>query len=220
MLKLARKFKDLGLEGKQARQYNAFSREYRMRDFQEYAALAASYLGWGASVLEVAAGPGYFCIELAKLGEFKITGLDISGDLVEIAGDNASEAGVKVDFIQGNASAIPLPDVAFDLVFCSWAVKNFMEPVKALNEMYRVLRPGGMAIIVDLNHDATSEDWRRYAADRGLRGMTALAMRIAFVIQRSGAYSASQFERLLDGGPFQRRENRSRGINLCISLTK
>jgi ubiquinone/menaquinone biosynthesis C-methylase UbiE len=121
MLKLARKFKDLGLEGKRARQYNAFSREYRMKDFKEYAALGASYLGRGASVLEVAAGPGYFCIELAKLGEFKITGLDISDDLVEIAGENASEAGVKVDFIQGNASTIQFPDAAFDLIFCSWA---------------------------------------------------------------------------------------------------
>ena len=220
MLKLARKFKDLGLEGKRARQYTAFSREYRMKDFQEHAALGASYLRRGASVLEVAAGPGYFCIELAKLGQFKITGLDISADLVEIAGDNAAEAGVKVDFIQGNASAIPLPDAAFDLVFCSWAIKNFLEPVKALGEMYRVLRPGGTALIVDLNRDATSEDWRRYAADRGLKGMTSLAMRIAFMLQRSGAYSVSQFQRLLDGAQFQRRENWSRGINLCISLTK
>jgi ubiquinone/menaquinone biosynthesis C-methylase UbiE len=41
---------------------------------------------------------------------------------------------------------IPLPDAAFDPVFCSWAVKNFMEPVKALDEMYRVLRPGGTAL--------------------------------------------------------------------------
>lgn|SRR5262245_32173151 len=220
MLKLARKFKDLGLEGKQAQRYDAFSREYRMRDFQEHAALAASYLGQDASVLEVAAGPGYFCIELAKLGDFKITGLDISDDLVEIARANASKAGVKVDFIQGNASAIQAPDAAFDLVFCSWAVKNFMEPVKVLDEMYRVLKPGGTALIVDLNHDATGQDWRGYAAYRGLKGMTALSMRLAFVIQRSGAYSASEFERLLEGTPFQRREIRRRGINLCIGLTK
>jgi ubiquinone/menaquinone biosynthesis C-methylase UbiE len=220
MLKLARKFKDLGLKGRQAQQYDTFSREYRMGDFQEYASLAASYLGQGASVLEVAAGPGYFCIELAKLGDFKITGLDISDDLVGIARTNASQAGVAVDFVQGNASAMQFPDAAFDLVFCSWAVKNFMEPVKVLNEMYRVLNPGRTALIVDLNHEATGEDWRGYAADRGLKGMTAFSMRLAFMIQRSGAYSASQFERLLEGTPFRRREIQSRGINLCISLTK
>jgi len=220
MLKLARKFKDLGLEGNRARQYDAFSREYRMKDFREYAALAASHVGQGASVLEIAAGPGYFCIELAKLRDSKITGLDISDDVVEIARANASQAGVTVDFVQGNAAATRFPDAAFDLVFCSWAVKNFMEPGKVLGEIYRVLKPGGKALIVDLNRDATGQDWREYAADRGLKGLTSLAMRIAFMIHRSGAYSAQQFEELLDRTPFQTREIRSRAINLCINLTK
>lgn len=220
MLKLARKFKDLGLEGKRARQYDAFSREYRMRDFEENAALAASYLGQRACVLDVATGPGYFCIELAKRGDFMLTGLDISDELVEIARVNASRAGVKVDFVRGNACALPFPEAAFDLVFCSWAVKNFRDPVKALGEMHRVLRAGGTALIVDLNHAASGEDWKGYAADRELEGMTSLWMRIAFMIQRTGAYTASQFERLLDATPFQGREIRSRGINLCLRLTK
>lgn len=220
MLKVARKFKDLGLKGKRARQYDAFSREYRMTDFTEYATLAASYVGQGASVLEVAAGPGYFCIELAKRGDFAITGLDISDDLVNIARVNAARAGVRVDYISGNAGEMPFPDSAFDLVFCSWAIKNFMNPVKALNEMYRVLRPGGSALIVDLNHNATSDDWRRYAADRELKGRTSFFMRVAFLIQRAGAYSGTQFERLLDATPFQTRDVKSRGINLCIRAGK
>ena len=220
MLKLARKFKDLGLEGKRARQYDAFSRQYRMRDFQGYSALAASCLGQGASVLEVAPGPGYFCIELAKRGDFAITGLDISNDLLEIARANASRAGVKVDFIRGNASAMRFPDSTFDLAFCAWAVKNFMEPVKVLHEIHRVLRRGGTALIVDLNHDATGQDWRGYAADRDLKGMTSLFMRMAFMIQRTRAYSVNQFEKLLDETAFQRREIRGRGINLCIRLAK
>ena len=49
-------------------------------------------------VLEIAPGPGYFCIELAKLGNFQITGLDISKSFVEIARKNASKAGLKIDF--------------------------------------------------------------------------------------------------------------------------
>src|SRR5664280_2716788 len=78
-------------------------------------------VGEGGSVLEVAAGPGYFCTELAKLGNFKIIGLDISNDLVEIARRNAREAGIEIDFQRGNASGMQFPDQAFDLVFCSWA---------------------------------------------------------------------------------------------------
>jgi 2-polyprenyl-3-methyl-5-hydroxy-6-metoxy-1,4-benzoquinol methylase len=84
MMKLARRFKDLGIEGKKARQYDEFSRGYRMGDFTEYARLAARHVEEGGSVLDVATGPGYFCTELARLGHFKIIGLDISTDLVDI----------------------------------------------------------------------------------------------------------------------------------------
>jgi ubiquinone/menaquinone biosynthesis C-methylase UbiE len=177
-------------------------------------------VGEGGSVLEVAAGPGYFCTELAKLGNFKIIGLDISNDLVEIARRNAREAGIEVDFQRGNASGMQFPDQAFDLVFCSWAIKNFMEPIKVLNEMYRVLKPGGTALVVDLNRDAAGQDWRSYASDRELKGVTALSMRLAFRIQKSGAYSRDQFEELISNTPFQRYDIQTSGINLRLCLSK
>jgi ubiquinone/menaquinone biosynthesis C-methylase UbiE len=220
MMKLARKYQDLGVEGAKARQYDTFSRRYRMGDFAAYAALAASQVGPGASVLEVACGPGYFCTELAKLGDYRITGLDISHDLVGIADENASRAGADVTFVEGNASALPFPDETFDLVFCSWAVKNFMEPAKVFSEMHRVLKAGGAALIVDLNHNASDRDWKRYAADRGLAGMTALTMRLAFLIQRSGAYSASELEALVKDSPFDVRVVGTENINLVMSLVK
>ncbi len=97
MMKFVRKFKDLGIQGKKAHEYDEFSRKYRLKDLKEYANLATSHITNGGSVLEVATGPGYFCTELAKLGNFKITGLDISNDLVKIARTNAQQAGVKVD---------------------------------------------------------------------------------------------------------------------------
>ena len=219
-MKLARRFKDLGIDGKKARQYDQFSREYRMGDFKEYASLAAPHVGQGGSVLDVATGPGYFCTELAKLGNFKIIGLDISNDLMGIARTNARKAGVEVDFQRGNASAMQFPDEVFDLVFCSWSIKNFMEPIKVLNEMYRVLKPGGTALVVDVNRDATGRDWRSYASDRELKGMTALSMRLAFMIQKSGAYSKDQFENMISSTPFQRHDIQASGINLHVYLPK
>jgi len=92
---------------------------------------AAERLPAGACVLDVAPGPGFFAIELAKLGDFRITGLDISRTLVKIAAKNARTAGVNVDFRLGNASAMPFADESFDFVYCSAAFKNFSEPVKA-----------------------------------------------------------------------------------------
>ena len=59
------------------------------------------------TVLEIAPGPGYFCIELARLGNFQITGLDISRSFVNIARGNAAKAGLQIDFQEGNAADMP-----------------------------------------------------------------------------------------------------------------
>jgi ubiquinone/menaquinone biosynthesis C-methylase UbiE len=220
MMKLARKYQDLGVEGDKARQYDDFSRRYRMGDFAEYATTAADHLEPGGSALEVACGPGYFCTELARLGDYRVTGLDISHDLIGIARANARQAGADVEFVEGNGSALPFPDATFDLVFCSWAVKNFMDPAKVMREMHRVLKPGGTALIVDLNHDATARDWKQYAHERGLAGLTALTMRLAFLIQRNGAYSKAEFEELVRDTQFRGRDIGEKNINLCVSLVK
>src|SRR5512138_997637 len=115
----------------------------------------------GGRVLEIAPGPGYFCIELAQLGNFQISGLDISKSFVEIARKNASDAGLKIDFREGNASAMPFKDNTFDFTFCQAAFKNFSEPVKAIAEMYRVLRPGGLSVIEDMRRDAPMPEIER-----------------------------------------------------------
>src|ERR1700731_3613112 len=57
----------------------------------------------GATVLEVAFGPGYLAIEMARAGRVHVTGLDISRTFVQIASDNAQVAGVDVDFLHGDA---------------------------------------------------------------------------------------------------------------------
>ena len=61
----------------------------------------------GGRILEVAPGPGYLAVELAKIGKYQIVGLDISRSFVQIAQTKAMEAGVAVDFRHGNASNMP-----------------------------------------------------------------------------------------------------------------
>src|SRR5215813_3835556 len=103
---LQKPWKGKGMEGWVARWYTR-TRQNDMEDFRRQAKAIATRLNRGASVLEVAPGPGFFAIELAKLGDFRITGLDISQTLVEIAKQNAVDAGVTIDFRMGNASAMP-----------------------------------------------------------------------------------------------------------------
>src|SRR6266550_6457781 len=72
----------------------------------------------GARVLEVAPGPGYLAIEMARPGRLQVTGLDISHTFVEIANANARKAGVAVEFCQGNVAQMPFETDSFDLIVC------------------------------------------------------------------------------------------------------
>jgi len=158
-------YKGIGMEGVIARWYAASTGKDRVRHTR-MAALIAGRLWAGARVLEVAPGPGYFCIELARLGDYRTTGVDISESFVRIARENARTAAVSVDFQHGNASALPFADASFDVVICQAAFKNFSEPVRAISEMHRVLAPGGTALLVDLRSDVTMDD-----IDREVRAM-------------------------------------------------
>src|SRR5438132_6283962 len=147
------------MEGPIARWYARNTRD--RRDHRTDAEAIAAQLRSGSAVLEVAPGPGYTAIELARLGDFAITGLDISQSFVRIATDNANRAGVHIDFRRGDVTRMPFSDVSFDFAFCKAAFKNFPDPVAALNEIHRVLRPGGRVSIFDLRKDAPREDIER-----------------------------------------------------------
>jgi ubiquinone/menaquinone biosynthesis C-methylase UbiE len=172
-------------------------------------------------VLEIAPGPGYFCIELAKLGNYQITGLDISKSFVEIARKNAAEAGLKIDFQEGNASAMPFEDNTFDFTFCQAAFKNFSEPVKAIAEMYRVLRPGGLSILSDLRRDASAEDIEREIQGMGLGRINQMVVRWTFrnMLLKS-AYSADEMKSMVARTPFSQYKINVDGIGFQVLLEK
>jgi ubiquinone/menaquinone biosynthesis C-methylase UbiE len=142
-------YRGRGMEGATARWYASLTRN-SLDQFQKVARRVAAQIPEGARVLEVAPGPGYFATELAKLGRYAIVGLDISHTLVDIARQNAAQAGVAVDFRVGDAARMPFENRSFDFLFCSAAFKNFTRPLEALREMYRVLKPGGRGLIIDL----------------------------------------------------------------------
>jgi ubiquinone/menaquinone biosynthesis C-methylase UbiE len=164
--KASKGYRGMSMEGVIARWY-AKGRRNEMADFKREAESVAHHLKTGANVLEVAPGPGYFSIELAKLGDFNVTGIDISQTFVEMAAASAVEAGVDVNFRLGNASEMPFENDSFDFVYCSAAFKNFSEPVKALNEIHRVLRPGAHARIVDLKKDVSLDEVKTYLRQSG-----------------------------------------------------
>jgi ubiquinone/menaquinone biosynthesis C-methylase UbiE len=217
MMRLFRRFKDLGIEGAQASYYDKLSREHRISEMKKQAKEAAKYIRDGDSVLEIAPGAGYLSIEISKIGKYKITGMDISKDLVGICSKNSKIAGVNIDFLQGNVSNMPFNANMFDFIICVLAFKNFKEPLKALQEMYRVLKPGGTVLIMDLNRQATMKATKKIAESMGLKGLKAY---IAGALQRSGAYSRKEFEALISQTEFKDFEIRDSDMGFSIFLKK
>lgn len=213
-------YRGIGMEGAIARWYDRSTR----KDMERFRALAArlrTVLPQGGDMLEVAPGPGYVAIELAKGGTYRVTGLDVSRTMVELAHRNAAEAGVEVDFRQGNASAMAFPDESFDLLACTAAFKNFSQPHKALEEMYRVLRPGGTALVLDLRKDVPMSEIRKYFGAIGLstinRWMTLAAFRF-MLLKR--AYTRAQLEAMLTDIPFRSKEIRLVDVGVELWLQK
>jgi ubiquinone/menaquinone biosynthesis C-methylase UbiE len=209
------------MEGATARWYARLRRSGDlMEEYRRQAAELTEGLPDGADVLEVAPGPGYHAIEIARLGRFNVTGLDISRTFVEIATENARAAGVSVDFRQGDAAELPFAAGTFDLIVCQAAFKNFTRPIDALDEMRRALRPGGLAVIQDLRRDASAADIGDEVRAMRLSPLNAFMTRRTLALLRRRAHSTAQFERLVAESAFRTCDITTDGVGIEVRLRK
>jgi len=208
------------MEGMVAKWY-ATNTGKTLDEFKSLARRIAAQLPRDSTVLEVAPGPGYFSIELAQLGSHSITGLDISHTFVEIASNKAAAAGVRVDFRQGNASSMPFADDTFDFLLCRAAFKNFGQPVRALQEMCRVLKPGGRGLIIDLRGDASPESMNRAVDAMGLNPVDKVVTKLIFRFSLvKNAYTREQFETMLAQASFRGTDIQAQDMGFEIWMTK
>jgi SAM-dependent methyltransferase len=96
----------------------------------------------GQRVLDIACGTGVVAVTAARRGA-KVCGLDLTPALLERARRNAAIAGVEIDFVEGDAEALPYPDASFDVVLSQFGHIFAPRPAVALREMLRVVKPGG-----------------------------------------------------------------------------
>src|SRR5262245_28290544 len=194
-------YKGMAMEGVIATWY-AKNTARDQRRFLTAARAVAERVPPESDVLEVAPGPGYLAIEIAKSGR-KVTTLDISRSFVRISRANAVKAGVEIDIRHGSVSGMPFADESFDFAVCVAAFKNFSDPIGALNEIHRVLRPGGRAAIFDLRRDADPKDIDAEVRDMQLSAANALLTKWIFkTTLLKSAYPRDDIERIAAASRF------------------
>ncbi len=104
-------------------------------------------------IIDVATGTGDFAIAALKLDPSGITGIDISENMLSIAGKKAKDKGLSdiISFINCDSENICFEDNTFDVAIVAFGVRNFADPGRGLSEMNRVIRNGGMAVILEFS---------------------------------------------------------------------
>jgi hypothetical protein len=106
----------------------------------------------GATIVDVASGPGTSAIQAAEQAGCGVVGVDLSERSVAAAGEAAVAAGLgdRVRFVVGDAEALPLEDASVDGALCECALCTFPDKPRAAAEIARVLRPGARVALSDI----------------------------------------------------------------------
>jgi demethylmenaquinone methyltransferase/2-methoxy-6-polyprenyl-1,4-benzoquinol methylase len=101
----------------------------------------------GGSALDVACGSGKLTAQLARIAgrDGRVVGLDFSPQMLEIA--RREHRGIE--FLEGDALNLPLDSASFDASTIAFGLRNLADPVRGLREMQRVLKPGGLSVVLE-----------------------------------------------------------------------
>jgi ubiquinone/menaquinone biosynthesis C-methylase UbiE len=128
------------------------SRFDKQMGFCERRVFGTEHRAWTCSqatgdTLEVAIGTG---LNLPHYpADVRLTGLDLSPEMLELARSRAAELGRLVELKEGDAQDLPFPDSSFDTVVCTYSLCSVPDERRAVSEMKRVLKPAGRLILLD-----------------------------------------------------------------------
>lgn len=177
-------------------EYDVFLRNMRDRGWLEADRIIESGITEGLA-LEVGPGPGYLGLEwLRKTAGTRLKGIEISRNMIKLACKNVKEYGFdekRVEYILGNAMEMPFAENTFDAVFSNGSLHEWEDPVKILNEIYRVLKPGGRFLVSDLRRDVPLPvKWMFYA------GTKPKSMRRGLTTSLQASYTKDELKCIVD----------------------
>ena len=169
----------------------------------------------GERALDVACGTGSVARHVAPIVgvDGKVVALDVNPDMLAVARALPAPAGASIEWPEGNAISLALPDDAFDLVLCQQGLQFFSDPTAALREMRRVLTDGGRVAI------SVWQTLQRHPVYEALLEATArhLGASIAAVELSFSLSDADELRRLLSAAGFHRIEITPRSLNIHLS---
>ena len=131
-------------------------RSHRWRTAENSAAYVLPRLTSGVSVLDVGCGPGTITADFATLvTPARVTALEVTAEALDLARAEIARRGLTtVDFAVGDVHALDFADDTFDVVHAHQVLQHVGDPVRALREMRRVTRPGGIVAVRDSDYAA------------------------------------------------------------------
>jgi len=134
----------------------------QMRLLRWFVARRAAARTQQGEAVDLGCGPGHLAVKLAQQSPgLQVIGVDLSDEMLLQAKAYAQRAGVanRVSFRKGDAGQIPFPDGSLDLVVSTLSLHHWSDPAAVLNEIARVLRPGGSFLVFDLRRDLPAPSW-------------------------------------------------------------
>lgn len=197
----------------------AVARSAFFRDLYATLAKEVSAELTSGKVLDAGCGPGDLALRLAELRPgLRVVGIDVSSDMVRLAARRASGSpqAARLRFERADVADLSaFPDASFEAVVSSIALHHWRRPERALEELWRVLRPGGFVLLVDFDRDMPNV---AVAAAARRCGLQVYLLHAAKRIEPF--WRAADLGRLLGGSPFQQWRVERRGVLLWARLRK
>ncbi len=171
------------------------------------------------SILDIGTGPGWLLVKLhQECPELRLAGIDASSSMVTKARNNITNAGFSdtVEVKEGYADNIPFADCSFDAVVSTGSIHHWKRPIAGLDEIYRVLKHGGYALMYDLVTDTPASVLKKAANDFGRLKMLLLWLH-AF---EEPFYTCENFALLAQSTLFKEGQARFVGVMCCLIMKK
>jgi ubiquinone/menaquinone biosynthesis C-methylase UbiE len=213
--------------------FTRFYDRYPNRIFQKwFQRIAANIKDKAISgvILDIGTGPGRLPIQIAKqVKNAKVFGIDLSADMIKIAKRNADKEGVgnRIEFRVGSAYDTGFENNSIDLIVSTGMIHHLKKPLIAFNEMYRILKRGGVAWLFDGRQDATKAEFEETIRILGVEKDIPLPLQIiekmwprAHVGYKTEVYLSGKIGRAINESRFKKCDITKEGAYIRLELRK